>query len=276
MSIERLGQFLQRHRRLTVLSGAGCSTDSGIPDYRDDDGNWKQAQPLQYPDFVRNASLRRQYWARSYAGWHRISAALPNAAHAALAHFEAADRITGLITQNVDGLHRRAGSRNVVDLHGVLHTVRCLACGRTSSREELQARLRSLNPDWQAVVADYAPDGDARLRSAAPGDFTVADCEHCKGTLKPDVVFFGESVPPARVQQARRYLEESDALLVVGSSLMVWSGFRFARLAAASGKPIAIINRGKTRADHLAECKISAGCAETLLRLMPRVSTAGE
>jgi NAD-dependent SIR2 family protein deacetylase len=276
MSLERLGQFLQRHRRLTVLSGAGCSTDSGIPDYRDQDGNWKQAQPPQFPDFVRDASLRRRYWARSYAGWHRISGALPNAAHAALARLEAADRIAGLITQNVDDLHRRAGSRNVIDLHGVLHTVRCLACGRTSSREELQERLRSLNPAWQADVADYAPDGDARLRPAAPDDFVVADCEHCQGTLKPDVVFFGESVPPARVLQARRYLEESDALLVIGSSLMVWSGFRFAQLAAACGKPIAIINRGKTRADDLAECKISEGCAETLSRLLPRVLTAGE
>ena len=270
-SEDLLGRFLQRHRRLIVLSGAGCSTDSGIPDYRDGDGNWKHAQPVQYGDFLRDAATRRRYWARSFSGWQRISRAQPNAAHTALAALEESGRLSLLITQNVDNLHRVAGSRNVVDLHGVLHKVRCLACGDVTARDDLQDRLAKLNPHWQAEVAKFAPDGDAVLEVTATASFNVADCESCGGLLKPDVVFFGESVPSDRVQRARQQLAESDALLVIGSSLMVWSGFRFAKLAVESGKGLAIINRGKTRADDLADCKVNAGCAETLSRLLPYV-----
>jgi NAD-dependent SIR2 family protein deacetylase len=270
-SFDLLGRFLQRHRRLTVLSGAGCSTDSGIPDYRDSEGNWKHSKPVQYSDFLRDAAIRRQYWARSFAGWQRISRAQPNAAHTALAALEESGRLSLLITQNVDNLHRVAGSRNVVDLHGVLHKVRCLNCGDISAREILQHRLSALNPHWQADVAQYEPDGDAVLEVTATTTFKVVDCEFCGGLLKPDVVFFGESVPSDRVQQARLHLADSDALLVIGSSLMVWSGFRFAKLAVESGKGFAIINRGKTRADELADCKVDAGCAETLSQLLPCV-----
>lgn len=270
-SEDLLGRFLQRHRRLTVLSGAGCSTDSGIPDYRDGDGNWKHSQPVQYADFLRDAGTRRQYWARSFAGWQRISRAQPNAAHTALATLEESGRLSLLITQNVDNLHRVAGSRNVVDLHGVLHKVRCIDCGDITARDGLQHRLAELNPHWQAEVAKFAPDGDAVLEVTATASFKVADCESCGGLLKPDVVFFGESVPSDRVQLARQQLADSDALLVIGSSLMVWSGFRFAKLAVESGKGLAIINRGRTRADDLADCKVNAGCAETLSRLLPYV-----
>jgi NAD-dependent SIR2 family protein deacetylase len=267
---------MRQHARLTVLSGAGCSTDSGIPDYRDDDGNWKHARPVQFADFLRDATVRRRYWARSFAGWQRISAAEPNAAHNALVHLESVGRLACLITQNVDNLHRRAGNRNVIDLHGVLHRVRCLACREAISREHLQRQLAALNPRWEVAVAGYAPDGDAQLPEAAADSFEVPDCEQCGGLLKPDVVFFGETVPPDRVQLARSQLAASDALLVVGSSLMVWSGYRFAKLAAESGKPLAIINRGRTRADDLADCKVSADCAETLARLISDMPIALE
>lgn len=253
------------------MSGAGCSTDSGIPEYRDGAGNWKHSKPVQYSDFLRDAGTRRHYWARSLAGWQRISRAQPNAAHMSLAALEQSGRLSLLITQNVDNLHRVAGNRNVVDLHGVLHKVRCLDCGDITARESLQQRLFALNPRWQAEGANFAPDGDAVLDYTATTSFNIANCELCGGVLKPDVVFFGESVPPDRVQRARDHLAGSDALLVIGSSLMVWSGFRFARLAAESGKALAIINRGKTRADDLADCKVDAGCAETLSQLLPYV-----
>ncbi len=268
-SLQALEQFLQKHRRLTVLSGAGCSTDSGIADYRDAEGNWKHSKPVQYRDFVSDAGTRRRYWARSYAGWRRISEARPNSAHFALAALENSGRVSLLITQNVDNLHRLAGSRNVIDLHGVLHKVRCLGCDVTSGRDRLQRRLAELNPGWRAEVSGFAPDGDARLEPAATDSFQVADCEHCGDLLKPDVVFFGESVPADRVQRARDGLAGSEALLVIGSSLMVWSGFRFARFAAESGKPVAIINRGRTRADDLADFKVDAGCAEILSQILP-------
>ncbi|MDH5500372.1 MAG: NAD-dependent protein deacetylase [Gammaproteobacteria bacterium] len=266
---DELFQFLKPHRRLAVLSGAGCSTDSGIPDYRDRDGNWKHAQPVQYGDFRRDAGTRRRYWARSFAGWHRVSGATPNAAHLALAKMETAGRISCLITQNVDNLHRAAGSRNVIDLHGLLRKVRCLDCGDVSSRDRLQERLAALNPDWNFPASQFAPDGDAQLEAAASDKFVPADCTECGGILKPDVVFFGESVPVERVQQAQQTVSESDAMLVIGSSLMVWSGYRFARLAAESGKPLVIINRGKTRADNIASFKMDGGCTEILAQILP-------
>jgi NAD-dependent SIR2 family protein deacetylase len=244
-----------------VLTGAGCSTASGIPDYRDENGGWKHQRPMQFAEFAGSATARRRYWARSVVGWRRIEGAMPNPAHLALARLEALGRIRAVLTQNVDDLHRRAGSRNVIDLHGVLSRVRCLGCGTIVPRADLQDRIEAMNPDWRRAPPDYMPDGDARLADAAIGEFRVPGCAGCGGVLKPDVVFFGESVPRERVQRAMAEVLGCDALLVVGSSLMVLSGFRFARIARAAGLPLAILNRGITRADAIATDRFTGDCA---------------
>lgn len=261
---KELQRFFDAHDRIAVLTGAGCSTASGIPEYRNDDGEWKHAQPVQYSDFLNAAATRQRYWARSFSGWQRIHAARPNAAHRALAALDTAGLVSGLITQNVDNLHRRAGSRAIIDLHGILARVRCLSCGDISRRDEHQQLLQDENPDWATQAGELRPDGDVELANVSMSTFSVPDCRQCGGLLKPDVVFFGESVPPERVQQAQSLIAESDALLVVGSSLMVFSGFRFVRQAHAAGKPIAILNRGKTRADDLADLRINGDCAAVL------------
>lgn len=254
---ELLAGFVNEFSRMTVLTGAGCSTHSGIPGYRDDDGNWRTAKPVQFADFLASAATRRRYWARSFAGWQRVSRARPNAAHIALAQFERQGRINQLITQNVDSLHSRAGSRRLIDLHGVLDRVVCLQCTEVYSRDHVQARLQQLNPDWSATISAPAPDGDAHLQQDKFSEFVTPDCIHCGGIIKPDVVFFGEPVPAERVRRAQAALQHADALLIVGSSLMVFSGFRFARMAQSLGKPIAIVNRGRTRADELASIKLT-------------------
>jgi len=259
-----LARFMAEHPRLTVLSGAGCSSASGIPHYRDDNGEWMHAKPVQFADFVASAGVRQRYWARSFAGWRRMSRAKPNKAHAALAALEQSGHVDQLITQNVDDLHSQAGSRKVIDLHGILRVVRCLSCGERVARDEVQQALAAANPDWSAEVAGFAPDGDARLGAADVIDFQIVDCSSCGGLLKPDVVFFGENVPRERVEKSRAALADSDALLVVGSSLMVYSGFRFARQALETGKALAIVNRGKTRADDLATLKIVDDCGALL------------
>ncbi len=259
-----LRAFLAAHARIAVLTGAGCSTRSGIPDYRDENGAWRHRRPMTFAEFTGSAAARRRYWARSFAGWRRIDGAAPNAAHAALARLEAQGRVAGIVTQNVDDLHRRAGSRRVIDLHGVLRRVRCLGCGARSPRAAFQARLAAANPGWHAAVSAFAPDGDARLDDAVVDSFRVPDCEACGGLLKPDVVFFGESVPAARVAAAAALVRSSDALLVVGSSLMVLSGFRFARAAHDAGLPLALLNRGVTRADALATHRFEGDCAALL------------
>lgn len=269
---ERLVAFIREHPRLAVLTGAGCSTDSGIPEYRDDDGNWKHRQPMQFAEFVADEKTRRRYWAQSYAGWHRISNAKPNAAHHAIAELEHSGRLSGVITQNVDNLHRVAGSRNVIDLHGVLQHVRCLDCGATDSRQEYQSRLQDCNPGWSASITSIAPDGDTRISVDDSLTFEIPACARCGGIVKPDVVFFGEPVPKSRAENAIAVLTRSDALLVVGSSLMVFSGYRFARLANDAGKPVVIVNRGATRADGLATDKITASCAELLSQAVQRLS----
>ena len=261
---DSLVSFIREHARLTVLTGAGCSTDSGIPEYRDDDGNWKHRQPMQFVEFFSDESKRRRYWAQSFAGWKRISNAKPNAAHNAIAELERCGNVSCVITQNVDNLHKAAGSQNVIDLHGVLQHIRCLNCGRKSSRNDYQNRLQACNPDWNASMTTVAPDGDARISVEDLHTFVVPGCFQCGGIVKPDVVFFGESVPELRLRKARRFLRQSGALLVVGSSLMVFSGYRFARIANAAGQPIAIVNRGATRADELATHKLTANCAELL------------
>jgi len=263
MGIGELADFVSRHSRLFVLTGAGCSTDSGIPDYRDADGAWKRAGPMTFQTFIGDARARQRYWARSLVGWPRFRRARPNGAHAALARLEAEGRIELLVTQNVDRLHQAAGQRRVVDLHGRLDVVRCMSCARTLPRDLLQQELLERNPEFANLSADYAPDGDADLENVDFSAFDVPSCS-CGGILKPDVVFFGESVPRERVTTAMQALARADAMLVIGSSLMVFSGFRFARAAAEAGKPIAALNLGRTRADDLLTLKVSAPCAQTL------------
>ena len=260
---ERLQRWIAGHRRVFVLTGAGCSTASGIPDYRDEQGEWKRKPPVMIQAFRNEEATYRRYWARAYAGWGRFTAAVPGAAHRAFASWEAAGTLVQLVTQNVDGLHQRAGSRAVIDLHGRLDEVICLGCGERTSRATLQAVLAAANPEWQAVAA-AAPDGDAEVAPWAIDSFTAPRCASCRGLLKPDVVFFGENVPVERYEAARAALMRSDAVLVAGSSLMVYSGFRFVRLAHESGLPIAIVNRGCTRGDDFAELKIEADVGTAL------------
>lgn len=267
-TIGALQAFLDRHPRLLVLTGAGCSTDSGIPDYRDEAGQWKRKPPVRHQEFVGDPSVRARYWARSMIGWTHMGAAQPNAAHRALASFEQEGRLDLLVTQNVDRLHQKAGSRSVIDLHGRIDQVVCLACGVRSERAQLQQRLLAVNPQYAGLGAGIAPDGDADLERTDFSDFIVPDCNACGvGVLKPDVVFFGANVPPDRVHQAMDALDAADALLIVGSSLMVWSGYRFAVRAAERGIAIAAINRGRTRADELLSLKVDADCADALTRL---------
>jgi len=264
-----LATFLDRHPRLFVLTGAGCSTDSGIPDYRDADGNWKRTPPVTYQDFVRDPDTRRRYWARSMVGWRTFGRAHPGAAHRALAALEAGGRVQRLVTQNVDGLHQAAGSRAVIDLHGRLGAVVCLHCGERTPRDELQAELVARNPRWAALDARSAPDGDADLATDF-SSFDVPACRACGGIVKPDVVFFGESVPRDRVAAAFDALRAADAVLVAGSSLMVYSGFRFVQAAAEAGQPIAAVNLGRTRADAFFALKLEAPVGDTLAAVAAR------
>ncbi len=271
ISSAELGNFFERAGTVMALTGAGVSTASGIPGYRDKDGNWKNAKPVQFADFVASAGWRQRYWARSFIGWRRFSRAEPNRAHAALADLEARGYIDTLVTQNVDGLHQRAGSRRTVDLHGRLDAVRCLDCDAVIERDAWQTRLARHNPNFGVDAATVKPDGDAELGDAAHDTFVVPACERCGGTMKPDVVFFGESVPRQRVAEARSAVERSGGLLVVGSSLMVFSGLRFVRQAVEIGKPVAIVNDGRTRADDLATLKLEGDCGDVLDALRQRL-----
>jgi NAD-dependent SIR2 family protein deacetylase len=255
-------------RRWLVLTGAGVSTDSGIPDYRGPDSPART--PMTYQDFVRTPEGRQRYWARAHVGWSRMRKAHPNATHHALAVLERDGRLTGLITQNVDGLHGRAGHRDAIDLHGRIDRVICLQCRELTPRSELHARLSLLNPGYESRVGEVAPDGDVVLDETA--DFLVAECRTCSGDLKPDVVFFGENVPKDRVERSYALVEEAEALVVLGSSLQVMSGLRFVRAAHKRDIPILIVNRGTTRGDDLAAVKLDAGCAETLAALCDMAS----
>jgi NAD-dependent SIR2 family protein deacetylase len=262
-----LHDFIEAHPRLAVLTGAGISTGSGIPDYRDEHGEWKRARPVEFRPFMTRHEVRQRYWARSTVGWPLISGARPNGAHRALARLESAGVVRSLITQNVDGLHSAAGSREVVDLHGRLDIVRCTSCGYSLPRADLQQRLLASNPAWAEMEGRVAPDGDVDIEGRDCSGFLVPDCPECGGILKPDVVFFGENVPRPRVERAFEAVTGADALLVIGSSLMVYSGFRFAEAAAAAGKAIAAVNLGRTRADHLLTLKINASCEEVLAQV---------
>jgi NAD-dependent SIR2 family protein deacetylase len=266
--VDALAQCL-RGRALAVLTGAGISTESGIPDYRGPGTRARAKDPMRFAEYTGSGVGRARYWVRAMVGWPSFAAARPNAGHTALAELETRGRVCGVITQNVDRLHHRAGSRAVVELHGALFEVRCLDCGRIESRADVQARLAELNPHVHAAVAEMLrPDGDAELPTAWVEGFRVPACTGCGGTIKPDVVFFGENVPAPKVEQAYTMLADADALLVVGSSLTVFSGYRFVRRAAERGMPIAIVNLGETRGDPYATVRVDAAAGEVLPRLL--------
>jgi NAD-dependent SIR2 family protein deacetylase len=265
--VEALAALL-RGRRLVVLTGAGCSTESGIPDYRGPGTRARARNPIQHREFLGKPEVRARYWARSLLGWPRFSAARPNAAHVALAALEREGRVLGLITQNVDRLHHAAGSQRVIELHGALARVRCLDCEALEARTQLQERLLALNPGFAERGAELLPDGDAELPVEAVRAFQVAGCARCGGTLKPDVVFFGDNVPPPTVEAAFALLEQGDALLVVGSSLAVYSGFRFLQRAADRHLPVGLVNLGECRGGELVDVRVEARAGEVLPRLV--------
>jgi len=266
---EQIGQLseLVAGGDVVILSGAGVSTDSGIPDYRGPTGTQRRTAPITYREFVSDPAARRRYWARSQVGWRHVRHARPNPAHTAVARLERNGWTSGLITQNVDGLHGAAGSRDVVELHGNLARTVCLGCGARRSRRELGQRLDAANPDFAATPTRVAPDGDADLLADAARGFRVVSCTTCGGVLKPDVVFFGESVPRDRVDRCFAMVDAARALLVVGSSLTVMSGYRFIIRSRRLGTPVAIVNRGPTRGDDDAAIRIDAGLADVLPRV---------
>ncbi len=266
--ITQLVKFVERNSPLFILTGAGCSTASGIPDYRDKQGDWKKHKPVQYQDFVDNELTRQRYWARSMLGWPHISNAVPSEVHYALAKLEQAGQIEYLVTQNVDGLHQQAGSSKVLDLHGNLEKVRCLDCAYYISRDVLQKQLLSANPQFEPTEIKLGPDGDALIETLDFSTYNIINCPLCHGSLKPELVFFGESVPAHRVSLAMQHLQDAGALLVIGSSLMVFSGYRFCRAAKLADKEICVVNNGKTRADEELDLKIDEDCNAVFTQLV--------
>lgn len=256
---------------VVVLSGAGISTESGIPDYRGPTGAARPASPMTYRTFTGDPAARRRYWARSHLGWGLIDRARPNAGHRAVAELERRGLLAGIVTQNVDGLHQAGGARAVVDLHGRLDRVVCLDCGELSPRHQLAARLAAANAGWQAEVTAVNPDGDVELADAHLDGFRVVACTGCAGPLKPDVVFFGETVPAERVSRGYQLVERASALLVLGSSLTVMSGHRFVLRAAKLGVPVAIVNQGATRGDPYAAVTVDAPLGQVLPELVGRL-----
>lgn len=260
-----------RAGNVLVLSGAGLSTESGIPDYRGQGGSLSRHTPMTYQDFTASARARRRYWARSHLGWRTFGRACPNAGHRAVAAFGRHSLLSAVITQNVDSLHQAAGSEGVVELHGSLERVVCLSCGTFSPRRELARRLEEANGGFQPVAAGINPDGDADLTDEQVGDFSVVPCTVCGGILKPDVVFFGESVPPPRVEHCRQLVREAASLLVLGSSLTVMSGLRFVRQAAQAGTPVLIVNRDPTRGDRHAVTRVALPLGTALTAVAGRL-----
>ncbi|MFI7228963.1 NAD-dependent protein deacetylase [Nonomuraea angiospora] len=256
---------------VAVLSGAGLSTESGIPDYRGPTGRARRAEPMTYQRFTGSAQARQRYWARSHVGWRQIGQARPNAGHRAVAELERRGLLAGIVTQNVDGLHQAAGARRVIELHGGLDRVVCLSCRERTPRAELERRLRAANPGWEAAGARINPDGDAVLTDAQVAGFQVVDCAACGGMLKPDVVFFGENVPRPRVDECFALVAGASLLLVLGSSLTVRSGLRFVTKAASLGIPIAIVNQGETGGDADASLTLDAPLGPTLTELTARL-----
>ncbi|MDZ7778780.1 MAG: NAD-dependent protein deacetylase [Gemmatimonadota bacterium] len=273
-TVDELADLL-RTRPCVVLSGAGCSTESGIPDYRGPDGSLKGRQPIRFQEFMNAPEKRTRYWARSMIGWPRFSSSRPNAAHRALAALERKGFVRGVITQNVDGLHQAAGSRAVVDLHGRLDEVVCMGCGDVTSRTDVQRQLKLLNPRFEASASRYVADGDAELAAGSEQGFSVPDCARCGGILKPNVVFFGENVPKDRLARTWDLFARGELLLVVGSSLTVFSGRRFVLRAVKEHKPVAIANQGPTRGDDVAACRLDARLGAVLPALAERLEARG-
>ena len=267
MTLEALTDLVG-HGRVVVLSGAGLSTESGIPDYRGPSGLARRATPMTLQTFIGTLAARQRYWARSHVGWRVIARASPNAGHAAVASLQRRGLFDGIVTQNVDGLHQAAGAADVLELHGSLDGVVCLDCGARSARDALDARLLSANRGWRGTATVINPDGDVQLSEEAVASFRIVDCESCGGVLKPDVVFFGENVPRDRVDRAFALVEQAGSLLVLGSSLTVMSGYRFVLRAAKLGIPVAIVNEGVTRGDPQATVKVDARLGEILPALV--------
>jgi NAD-dependent SIR2 family protein deacetylase len=258
-----------------ILSGAGLSTESGIPDYRGPTGLARRATPMTYQIFTGSAAARRRYWARSHLGWRHIAQAVPNRGHHAVTDLGRQGRLCGIITQNVDGLHQAAGATGVTELHGSLHRVMCLSCGQRTARPDLHRRLEAANPGWDGTAAALInPDGDAVLADEATESFLVVDCLACGGVLKPDVVFFGENVPRPRVEACYALVERARSLVVLGSSLTVMSGLRYVRHAARLGRPVAIVNQGTTRGDGYATATLDAPLGQALTALVSALVSA--
>lgn len=273
--LEALAGWIGERRRIVAITGAGISAEAGIPAYRDHEGNWQHAAPVQYREFVGSTAVRKRYWARSLAGWQRFAEVDPGSTHQALAALQRHGHVHAVVTQNVDRLHQRAGSKGVIDLHGRLDRVRCLDCGRLGRREALQGRLLALNPDWVVSGAPLAPDGDAQVEGVDFSAFRVPSCEVCGGMLKPDVVFYGEGVPRPRAEAAMTATKAADGVLVAGSSLMVWSAFRLVHAAAEQGIPVIAVNRGRTRGDALLAFKFDGDSGPALAAAAARLGTDG-
>ncbi|XP_061115737.1 NAD-dependent protein lipoamidase sirtuin-4, mitochondrial [Conger conger] len=270
--LEQLQDFVYQTKRLFVITGAGISTESGIPDYRSEGVGLyfrTERRPIQHAEFLRSSKARQRYWARNYVGWPQFSSHQPNLAHLALRSWEAVGKVHWLVTQNVDALHSKAGQQNLTELHGCTHRVVCLGCGSRSVREALQARFTALNPGWVVKAGGVAPDGDVFLSDEQVQHFRVPSCESCGGILKPEVTFFGDTVNRETVNLVQQKLVESDGVLVVGSSLQVYSGYRFLLTASERKIPVAILNIGPTRADHLSSIRVSARCGDVLPAILP-------
>ncbi|KAH8329871.1 hypothetical protein KR067_006088 [Drosophila pandora] len=268
--IKRLEDFLLSKPNVLVLTGAGISTESGIPDYRSEGvGLYARTnhKPIQHMEFVKSSAVRKRYWARNFVGWPSFSATQPNATHHALARFEREQRVQAVVTQNVDRLHTKAGSKQVVEVHGSGYVVKCLSCEYRIDRHEFQSILSSLNPAFQDAPDMIRPDGDVEIPTEYIDNFRIPECPDCGGDLKPEIVFFGDSVPRARLDEIAALVYNSDGLLVLGSSLLVFSGYRVVLQTKDLKLPVAIVNIGDTRADHLADIKISAKCGDVLPKL---------
>ncbi|EDX01097.1 NAD-dependent protein deacylase Sirt4 isoform X1 [Drosophila yakuba] len=268
--IKRLEDFLLSKPNVLVLTGAGISTESGIPDYRSEGvGLYARSnhKPVQHMEFVKSSAVRKRYWARNFVGWPKFSATQPNATHHALARFEREERVQAVVTQNVDRLHTKAGSRNVVEVHGSGYVVKCLSCEYRIDRHEFQSILASLNPAFKDAPDMIRPDGDVEIPLEYIENFRIPECTQCGGDLKPEIVFFGDSVPRPRVDQIAGMVYNSEGLLVLGSSLLVFSGYRVVLQTKDLKLPVAIVNIGETRADHLADIKISAKCGDVIPKL---------